>query len=138
MYLVSESVRIMIFKIAILLSQLGSLMRCTHDVTVLSKTKEMIRYCESFGYDGKNTLTNVSNDLTRTSVPVEDGSQQSTTFTHALWGSSTFVPTHALVNWYFRAHFNVLQAKHKHQNLHKQQNKTFTALIVLLKPQTIK
>jgi hypothetical protein len=32
----------------------------------------------------------------------------------------------------------VLQAKHKRQNLHKQQKKTSVALIVLLKPQTTK
>jgi hypothetical protein len=48
----------------------------------------MIRYSESFGYGGKNTLTNVSNYLTLVSVPAED-------IKHALKGSSTFMPTHA-------------------------------------------
>jgi hypothetical protein len=33
---------------------------------------------------------------------------------------------------------NVLQTKHKQPNFHKQQNRTFTSLIVLLKAQTIK
>jgi hypothetical protein len=37
---ISESTRIMIFKIAILLSHLGSLMICTHDLFILTKTKE--------------------------------------------------------------------------------------------------
>jgi hypothetical protein len=39
---------------------------------------------------------NVSNGSTHVNVPTEDGSQQSATFTHALKGSSTFVPIHAL------------------------------------------
>jgi hypothetical protein len=63
----------MIFKIAVLFIGLDSLMTCTHDLTILSKTKEIIRYCESFGYGGKNALTNVSNDLTYVSVPAEEG-----------------------------------------------------------------
>jgi hypothetical protein len=55
----------------------------------------MVRYYESFGYGDKSALTNVANDLTHVSVPTEDGSQQSATFTHSLRGSSTFVPSHA-------------------------------------------
>jgi hypothetical protein len=47
---------ITIFKIVILFIGLGSLMACTHDLTVLTKTKQMIRYCESFGYGGKVAL----------------------------------------------------------------------------------
>jgi hypothetical protein len=39
--------------------------------------------------------THVTNDLTQVSVHAEDGSQQSATFTHALRGSNTFMPTHA-------------------------------------------
>jgi hypothetical protein len=88
--------RIMIFKVAILLSRVGSLMICTHDLTILTKTKEMTHYCESFGYGGSNALTSISNDLMHVSVPTEDGSQRSATFTHAIRGSSIFVPTHAL------------------------------------------
>jgi hypothetical protein len=61
-----------LFKIVNLLIRLGSLMICTHDLTVLTKTKETIRYCESFRYGGRNTLTNISNDLTHLSVPAED------------------------------------------------------------------
>jgi hypothetical protein len=39
-------------------------------------------------------LTHICSDLTQVSIPIEDGLQQSVTFTHALKGSSTFVPTH--------------------------------------------
>jgi hypothetical protein len=49
-------VRIMIFKIVILLSWLGSFMICTHGLIVLTKTKEMIRYCGSYAFDGKSAL----------------------------------------------------------------------------------
>jgi hypothetical protein len=35
-----------------------------HDLIVLTKTKEMIRYCESFGYGAKDALNTVSNGLT--------------------------------------------------------------------------
>jgi hypothetical protein len=38
---------------------------------VLTKRKEMIRYCESFGYGG-TTLNIVGNELTYVSVLVED------------------------------------------------------------------
>jgi hypothetical protein len=44
--------RFMIFKIVILLIGLGSLMICTHDLTVLAKIKEMIRYCRSHAFGG--------------------------------------------------------------------------------------
>jgi hypothetical protein len=40
--LVSESATIMIFKVSILLDGLSSLMICTYDLTVLTKTEEMI------------------------------------------------------------------------------------------------
>jgi hypothetical protein len=30
-------------------------MQCALDLIVLTKTKEMIRYCESFGYGGKRS-----------------------------------------------------------------------------------
>jgi hypothetical protein len=39
---------------------------------------------------------------------------------------------------YFRTHFNILQAKHKQQNFHKQKRKHMQVLMVLLKPQTTK
>jgi hypothetical protein len=42
---VSILAKITIYKIAVLLSRLGSLMICIHDLTVLTKTKEVIRYC---------------------------------------------------------------------------------------------
>jgi hypothetical protein len=49
---VSKATRIMIFKIDNLLIGLGSLMICTHDLTIFTKTKETIHYCELFGYSG--------------------------------------------------------------------------------------
>jgi Mn2+/Fe2+ NRAMP family transporter len=73
--MVSNLAKISIFKIAVLFIGLSSLMPCTHDLTVLTKIKEMTRYCESFGYSGRNTLINVSNDLTHVSVPIKEGSQ---------------------------------------------------------------
>jgi hypothetical protein len=41
-----EMMKIMIFKIVILLDGLSSLMICTHDLIILIKTKETISYCE--------------------------------------------------------------------------------------------
>jgi hypothetical protein len=76
--------RIMIFNIVILLIGLGSLMICTHDPIILTKTKQTTLYCELFGYGGKTLLTNVSSILMQVSVPTKDGSHQSATFTHAL------------------------------------------------------
>jgi hypothetical protein len=56
--------RITIFKIVNLLIGLDSLMICTHDLTILTTTKETTRYCESFIYGGKIISTHVSIDLT--------------------------------------------------------------------------
>jgi hypothetical protein len=46
-------------------------------------------------------------------VPTDDGSQQSATFTHALIGSSTFMPTHAPSGLVLSDPLQVLQATHK-------------------------
>jgi hypothetical protein len=86
----------------------------------------------------KTLSTHVSIILTQVSVPADDGSQQLGIFTHALKGSRTCVPTHALSGPALSCQLQVLQVKHKHQNPYKQQKKTFTALIVLLKTQTTK
>jgi hypothetical protein len=40
---------------------------------VLTKRKEMFRYCETFGYGGTTLSNIIANDLTHFSVPVEDG-----------------------------------------------------------------
>jgi hypothetical protein len=40
---------------------------------VLTKRKEMIRYCEPFGYGGTMLSNIIANDLTHVSVPAEDG-----------------------------------------------------------------
>jgi hypothetical protein len=39
-------------------------MICTHDITILTKTKETTIYYESFGYGGKKLSTHVSINLT--------------------------------------------------------------------------
>jgi hypothetical protein len=82
---------------------------------VLTKTKTTIRYCKLFEHGGKTLLTHVTNNLTQISVPEKDGSQQYATFTHALRGSSTFMPTHAPSGPALACPLQVLQAKHKHQ-----------------------
>jgi hypothetical protein len=82
---------------------------------VLTKTKTTIRYCKLFRHSGKMLSTHVTNDLMQVSVPIEDRSQQSATFTHALKASSTFMPTHAPSGPAFACPLQVLQAKHKHQ-----------------------
>jgi hypothetical protein len=64
---------IRIFKIAILFIGLDSLMTCTHDLTVLTKTKEMTHYCGSFGYSGKDALDKCLYRSNGVSVPAEDG-----------------------------------------------------------------
>jgi hypothetical protein len=63
----------MIFKIANLFVGLGSLMICTENLTVLNKTKEMTRYCGSFGYGGKAALNKRFYRSNEVSVHTEDG-----------------------------------------------------------------
>jgi hypothetical protein len=41
---------------------------------ILTKRKEMICYCESFGYGGTTLSNIVTNDLTHVGVPTENGS----------------------------------------------------------------
>jgi hypothetical protein len=116
---VSNLAKIMIFNIVILFIGLGSLMTCTHDLTVVTKTKETTRYCESFGYGGKSALDKHFYRSNGVSVPTKEGSQQSVTFTHVLSGSSTFVSTHAPSGPVLLYPLHVLQATHKQQNPHK-------------------
>jgi hypothetical protein len=40
---------------------------------VLTKRKETIRYCETFGYGGITLSNIIANDLTHVIVPIEDG-----------------------------------------------------------------
>jgi hypothetical protein len=68
------------------------------DLTVLTKTKEMICYCKLFEYSGKMLSTHISNVLTQVTVCAEDGSQQSTTFTHALKGPTLTCPIISLAD----------------------------------------
>jgi hypothetical protein len=44
---------------------------------ILTKRKEMIRYCESFGYSGTSTLTHRFYYSNGVSVPAEDGYSKS-------------------------------------------------------------
>jgi hypothetical protein len=48
-------------------------MTYTHDLIILTKTKETTHYCKSMGYSGQDALINVSNDLTHVGVPAEEG-----------------------------------------------------------------
>jgi hypothetical protein len=77
-------------------------MKMQLDLIVLTKTKE---YCESFRYGGQNTLNTVAIDLTHVSIPGENGSQQSSTFTHVLKGSTLMCPLMPLADQHFCAHF---------------------------------
>jgi hypothetical protein len=54
--MVSEMMKITIFKIVMLLDGLGSLMIYTHDLIVLTKIKETICYWESFGLRWQKVL----------------------------------------------------------------------------------
>jgi hypothetical protein len=62
--LVSESVRIMIFKVVIFLIGLGSLMICTHNLTVLTKTKKQPAIADHSDTVAKALSTNISIILT--------------------------------------------------------------------------
>jgi hypothetical protein len=84
------------------------------------KTKEndpLLRILQIRWQNALNTITNI---LTHVSVPGEDGSQQSATFTHALKGSSTFVTTHAPSGPALLYPLQALQAKHQQPKPHKQ------------------
>jgi hypothetical protein len=70
-------------------------MQCSLDLIILTKTKENDLLLRIVRIWCQKALNIVSNVLTQVSIPTEDGSQQSATFTHALKGSSTFMPTHA-------------------------------------------
>jgi hypothetical protein len=64
-----------IFNVAILLSQLGSLVICTHNLYVLTKKKKkQSAIVDRSDTVAKALLTNVSIVLTKVSVPAEEGS----------------------------------------------------------------
>jgi hypothetical protein len=56
-----------------------------------SQNKRVVHYCRLCAVDDKMHSQTCSIKLMRVSVPVEEGSQQSSTFTHAPW-VSTEVP----------------------------------------------
>jgi hypothetical protein len=56
------------------------------DLTVLTKTKEMIHYYELFRYGGKNALNIDTNDLTHVSVPIEEDHNSHQPSHMPLWG----------------------------------------------------
>jgi hypothetical protein len=135
----------MIFKIVILLSRLGHLMRCTHDLTVLTKTKEMTRYYESYAFGGKIALN------TRFYHSNESQCTCRRWIKYALKGSSTILltrapsgPALACPNYPRHGPFellypvNALYAKHKQPNFYKQKRRHPQDLIVLQKPQITK
>jgi hypothetical protein len=87
----------------------------------------------------KELSTHDSKYSTQVSVPVEDGSQQSASFTHALKRSTLSCPLMPLADQYLRTHFNVLQLSTNNQNnLINNKRRHPQALIVLPKPQTTK
>jgi hypothetical protein len=88
----------MIFKISILLIQLGNLITCTYDLIVLTKTKEMTHYYESRTFGGKALPTIISNKLTQVNVPAKKWIK------HALSGPALSYPLILLVDQYSRAH----------------------------------
>jgi hypothetical protein len=49
-------------------------MTFTHDLIIITKKNEMIRYCESHAIGGKVALSIVSINLTQVSIPAENGS----------------------------------------------------------------
>jgi hypothetical protein len=59
------------------------------------KIKRVAYYCRLCAVSGKTHMQTCSNELTRVSVPAEDGSQQSSTFTH-VHRTSTEVPQSCL------------------------------------------
>jgi hypothetical protein len=79
-------------------------MICTHNLIILTKTKETSIYCKTFGYGGKMLSTIVSIVLTEVSVSLENGSQQSATFTHAFKGPTLMCPLMPIVDQHFRVH----------------------------------
>ncbi len=86
-----------------------------------------------------NDLNVVSNVLTQVSVPTKDESELSTTFTHTLKGSSTYVPTHAPSRPALSCLLEYPTTKHKNQNnLINNKRRRPQALIVLLNSQTTK
>jgi hypothetical protein len=101
---------------------------------VLTKIKEMIRYCKSFRYGGKTPSTHVSIDLTELVYlqnmdkicPYEV--QHFHSHIMPLADQHLCAQLKPLMgHWYFRTHFNVLQTKHKQLNFHKQKKKTYTS-----------
>jgi hypothetical protein len=84
------------------------------DQIILTKT-EMIRYCELFRHGGKMLSTHITNDLAHFSVPAEDESQQSATFTHALNEPTLVCLIMPLADRHFRTHFKSNKLKHKQQ-----------------------
>jgi hypothetical protein len=85
----------------------------------------------------KTLSTHVTNDLTQVSVPAEDESQQSATFTHAL-RPALACPIMPLVDQHFCIHFKSYKLSTYNQNFTKNKRKHQQALIVLQKPQTTK
>jgi hypothetical protein len=111
-------VRFTIFKVVILLNQLGSLMICIHDLIVHTKIKEMISYYGLYAFGGKTLSTHIFIDLTQVSVPAENGSQQSATFTYALKRPALTCPHIPIADQHFGAHSSPTSYSNN-QNLHK-------------------
>jgi hypothetical protein len=92
----------------------------------------MICCCESHVYGGKVALNIISNDLAQVSVPAKNGSQQLSTFTHAIKGPPLTCPLKPIVDQYFHSYSSPTRYSQT-TKISETINKTFAALIVLLK-----
>jgi hypothetical protein len=103
----------------------------------LHQNKKMTHYCRPHTFGGKVALNTVSIKLTRVNVPAENGSQQSSTFTHALKGPALTCPIMPIADQYFRAHSSPTSYSQT-TKIFINNKETFVTLIVLVKSPTIK
>jgi hypothetical protein len=88
-------------------------------------------------FGGKVALNTVSIKLTQVNVPAENGSQQSSTFTHALKGPALTCPIMPIVYQHFRAHSSPTSYSQT-TKIFINNKETFVSLIVLVKSLTTK
>jgi hypothetical protein len=97
----------------------------TRGVTIiLTKRKEMIRYCESFGYGGTTLSNIIANDLTHVSIPIKNGQIIPIIWVfhivQLIWAFH-FIPN----TWAF--HINVLQLNTNNQIILETEKKAYAS-----------
>jgi hypothetical protein len=107
-------------------------MICTLALIFLTKIKKMTRYCRPHAFGGKVALNTVSIKLTRVNVPAENGSQQSSTFTHGLKGPALTCPIMPILYQHFRSHSSPTSYSQT-TKIFINNKETFASLIVLVK-----